>query len=197
MSLRRTTFALLLAATLPAAAQNTYPNGKTFNCNFTRANGTTGQAVVSFNLSGTLGKQQGTLTNQLVGGATFTPAIELSRPRFEGYKKVWDYRQTDNNVTCRMSTWKRTVDWDNCSNGNRQTCVEAGTTPSSVSAATPPYLIIKAIQLREDHEDDFFRGSPRARNVPSGPRRCCVHDCTLLQGTLHHEAPFRWQHPHG
>jgi hypothetical protein len=185
MSLRRTSFALLLAAALPAAAQNAYPNGKTFNCNFTRANGTTGQAVVSFQLSGGLGTQQGTMTNQIVGGGTFTPPIQLTKPRFEGPKKVWDFKQLDNNVTCRLSTWKRTVEWDNCSNGNRQSCVEAGTIPASVSAATAPYLIIKAVQLREDHEDDFFRGSPEFEifQADPGDASCTTAPCYKARST--------------
>lgn len=146
---------LLAAGTLPAAAETAYPNGKTFNCSFTRANGTTGTATVGFNMTGTLVRQQGTLTN-VVGGTTFTPPIELTEPRFEGFKKVWTYRQTDNNVTCRMSTWAYTVQWDNCSNGNRQTCVEQGAPSSKAgAAATAPYLVIKEVQIKNDHEGLF------------------------------------------
>lgn len=166
------TLALLLAGFAPAAAQNTYPNGKSFNCNFTRANGTTGTTTASFNLSGTLGTQQGTMT---------TPAgavpIQLIRPRFEGSKKVWDYRQTDNNVTCRMSTWAYTVEWDNCSNGNRQTCVEQGAPSSKAgAAATAPFLVIKEVQIREDHEG-LFRGDPEFEINQVDAKPCSSGTC--------------------
>jgi hypothetical protein len=170
------TFALLLASVIPAAAQNTYPNGKSFNCNFTRANGTTGTATVSFNLSGTLGTQRGTMTS-IVGGVTSTPPIELARPRFEGSKKVWDYRQTDNNATCRMSTWAYTVELDNCSNGSRQTCVEQGAPSSKAGApATAPFLVIKEVQIRDEHEG-LLRGGPEFEMNQVDPKPCDSGTC--------------------
>lgn len=166
------TLALLLAGFAPGAAQTHYPNGKSFNCNFTRANGTTGTTTASFNLSGTLGTQQGTMT---------TPAgvvpIELTRPRFEGSKKVWDYRQPDNNVTCRMSTWAYTVQWDNCSNGNRQTCVEKGAPSSKAGAsATIPFLVIKEVQIRDDHEG-LFNGKPEFEINQVDAKPCPTGTC--------------------
>lgn len=172
--LRLATLALLLAA--PAAAQNAYPNGKTFNCNLTRSNGTTGTGTVSFNMSGTLGRQQGTLTNA-VGGTTSTPSFELTQPRLEGFKKVWTYRQLDNNVTCRMSTWAYMVEWDNCSNGNRQTCAEVGAPASKVgAAATAPYLIIKEILIKDDH-DGGFNGGPELEMNQVDPKPCAQGTC--------------------
>jgi hypothetical protein len=172
------TFALLLAAsTLPAAAQNAYPNGKSFNCKFTQANGATGTTAVSFNLSGTLGKQQGTMTSAIAGGPTLTPSIELTRPRFEGPKKVWDYRQPANNVTCRLSTWAYTVEWDNCSNGNRQTCAEVGAPASKLdAAATAPYLIIKEVQIKDDHEW-LTGGAPEFEINQVDPKPCDQGTC--------------------
>ncbi|MFP5288924.1 MAG: hypothetical protein ACLGI9_24520, partial [Thermoanaerobaculia bacterium] len=109
---------LLLAASGlgPAAAQPLYPNGRTFNCDFQTANGATGKAVLSFNITGSLGKQQGSMVEQVVGGQTVTRTIELTNPRWNANKKVWDYAQ-GNGTRCTFSTWAHSISWEGCSDG--------------------------------------------------------------------------------
>lgn len=173
----------LVVASLPAAAQPLYPNGKTFHCDFTRANGTTGTGVVSFNMNGTLGKQTGTLTNQ-VGSWSATPAIELTMPRWEGNRKVWSYRQPAENLQCRFSTWAQTILWDNCSNGNRQICTESGMSKIQQTQNPPAYLVLKQLLLEEDHEDfGAFGNDPEIEMFIADPSACGNPPCFTVRST--------------
>ncbi|MES1241051.1 MAG: hypothetical protein ABUT39_05475 [Acidobacteriota bacterium] len=156
---RRSTLAfLLLAASAlgPAAAQPLYPNGRTFNCDFQAPNGN-GKAVLSFNITGSLGKQQGSMVEQIVGGQTVTRTIELTSPRWSGNKKLWSYRQ-GNGTTCTVSTWAYSLSFDGCSDGKRQLCRENTVTAQQVSSADArlPFVSIKEIWLEDDREGDVW-----------------------------------------
>lgn len=141
----------------PAAAQPLYPNGKTFNCDFQTANGGTGKAILSFNITGSLGKQQGSMVEQIVGGQTVTRTIELTNPRWNGNKKVWNYAQ-GNGTRCTFSTWAQSVSWEGCSDGRRQLCRENTATVQQLSTADTrlPYLSIKEIWIEDDREGDVW-----------------------------------------
>lgn len=159
LNLSRALAVLLLAASGldPAAAQPLYPNGRTFNCDFQTANGGTGKAVLSFNITGSLGRQQGSMVEQIVGGQTVTRTITLTNPRWNGNKKVWDYAQ-GNGTRCTFSTWAQSLSWEGCSDGKRQLCRENTATLQQLSTADTrfPFLAIKEIWIEDDHEEDVW-----------------------------------------
>jgi len=157
---RKPTLVLLLLAVSglgSASAQPLYPNGKTFNCDFTLANGVPGKAVLSFNITGTLGRQQGSMVEQIVGGQTVTRTIELTNPRWSGNKKLWSYRQ-GNGTTCTFSTWASSLSFDGCSDGKKQLCRENTVTAQQLSSLDSrlPFLSLNEIWIEDDHEEDFW-----------------------------------------
>ena len=170
---------LLLAASGlgPAAAQPLYPNGRTFNCDFQTANGGTGKAVLSFNITGTLTKQQGSMVEQIVGGQAVTRTIELTKPRWIGNKKVWDYAQ-GNGTRCTFSTWAQSVSFEGCSDGKRQLCRENTATVQQLSTADtrPPYLIIQEVMIKDDHEG-LLRDDPEFEIYLVDPKPCDTGTC--------------------
>ena len=163
---------LALAPVLRMEAQPLYPSGETFDCDFVRANGTSGKSTVKFSLSGSLAQQQGTLSTQILNGTSFSNAVELGSPTWEGSVKVWQYRQTDNSVTCKLSVWSNGLLWDNCSNGNRQTCKKAGTSSAQAIGSTFAYLQIKGLWLETDHEGWWRGGDPEIEIYPLEHEPC-------------------------
>lgn len=169
---------LVLAATAasPGHAVPLYPSGKTFNCDYRWPDGRTGRAVITFQHDGSVARQAGTLTNRIVNGPTLTPRYEMTKPRWEGTTKAWDFVQTNEGIRCKLSIGNRALSWSQCSNGVVQTCTEAGVAPQQFPPAAGPHLLVDAILIETDHEG-FPRGAPEVELFLADPKPCAQGWC--------------------
>jgi hypothetical protein len=122
-------FALLFATVAGAAqAQLVWPTGNPYSCNWT-LNGTSGNAFVTFlyyPYNPAADTRIGTIRNVYPNGSISTRPFVLSWNRDPGPYNRFDYVQTQDNISCVLTTVNsgRDVTFYPCSNGAWQHCVQ-------------------------------------------------------------------------
>ncbi len=150
---------LLALCTAPVTAAEPYPSGVDFSCAWEFISGPRqgqqGTSAIRFTLTGSPTARSGDLVTTGTGpGANWRidDTVHLTNPRWSGTEKLWDLQILPKDIRCTLRTLGDRVIFESCSNGAQQTCMRAGSSTSS-TAPRRPYVVLKGIYLKEDHED--------------------------------------------